>query len=223
MTTPTPCARCSTTDRPIHVVQRQLCRRCYDWLIVHDALDTYPPLRPRRSQPRARHGGAKLAFTEKCPCDPCEHRRDAKRQRDAAYIRPSRTPAPAPVPLATPPRGPVARACTPRHPRGECGICDTRRDADAAHKRAVRNPDLETSLASIAHQQWRDDALCTQTDPETFFPEKGGSTAGAKRVCNRCPVQAQCLEYALTNNEHFGVWGGYSERERREIARGRAA
>lgn len=64
---------------------------------------------------------------------------------------------------------------------------------------------------------WREDALCAQSDPEAFFPDKGGSAAEAKRVCARCPVQAACLDYALRNDERFGVWGGMSERERRRM------
>ncbi|NEK86824.1 WhiB family transcriptional regulator [Blastococcus saxobsidens] len=61
------------------------------------------------------------------------------------------------------------------------------------------------------------DALCAETDPEAFFPEKGGSTRDAKRVCTGCPVRAQCLEFALANDERFGIWGGLSERERRRL------
>ena len=66
---------------------------------------------------------------------------------------------------------------------------------------------------------WQADALCAQTDPEAFFPEKGGSTRDAKRVCASCEVRDQCLEYALQNGERFGIWGGLSERERRKLKR----
>lgn len=64
---------------------------------------------------------------------------------------------------------------------------------------------------------WQADALCAQTDPEAFFPEKGGSTRDAKKVCGSCTVRSQCLEYALSNDERFGIWGGMSERERRRL------
>lgn len=64
---------------------------------------------------------------------------------------------------------------------------------------------------------WQSDALCAQTDPEAFFPEKGGSTRDAKKICASCEVRAQCLEYALQNDERFGIWGGLSERERRKL------
>ena len=64
---------------------------------------------------------------------------------------------------------------------------------------------------------WHEQALCAQTDPEAFFPEKGGSTRDAKKVCTSCDVKQECLEYALTNDERFGIWGGLSERERRRL------
>jgi WhiB family transcriptional regulator, redox-sensing transcriptional regulator len=66
---------------------------------------------------------------------------------------------------------------------------------------------------------WQDRALCAETDPEAFFPEKGGSTREAKRVCGSCEVRAECLEYALESDEKFGIWGGLSERERRRVKR----
>ncbi|MBM7414282.1 WhiB family redox-sensing transcriptional regulator [Rhodococcus sp. PvP016] len=68
--------------------------------------------------------------------------------------------------------------------------------------------------------QWQERALCAQTDPEAFFPEKGGSTREAKRICLGCEVKDDCLEYALAHDERFGIWGGLSERERRRLKRG---
>jgi WhiB family redox-sensing transcriptional regulator len=70
---------------------------------------------------------------------------------------------------------------------------------------------------------WTELALCQETDPEAFFPEKGGSTREAKQVCKKCEVRAECLEYALVNDERFGIWGGLSERERRRMTRRRTA
>jgi WhiB family redox-sensing transcriptional regulator len=67
--------------------------------------------------------------------------------------------------------------------------------------------------------EWQERALCAQTDPEAFFPEKGGSTREAKRICSGCEVRTECLEYALANDERFGIWGGMSERERRKQRR----
>jgi WhiB family redox-sensing transcriptional regulator len=67
---------------------------------------------------------------------------------------------------------------------------------------------------------WQERALCAQTDPEAFFPEKGGSTREAKRICLGCEVRDECLDYALAHDERFGIWGGLSERERRRLKRG---
>jgi len=64
---------------------------------------------------------------------------------------------------------------------------------------------------------WRDSALCAQTDPELFFPEKDGRASIAKRVCLGCPVRRECLEYALANDERHGIWGGLSEKARRDL------
>ena len=66
---------------------------------------------------------------------------------------------------------------------------------------------------------WQEQALCAQTDPEAFFPEKGGSTREAKAVCELSEVRDECLSYALENDERFGIWGGLSERERRRLRR----
>jgi WhiB family transcriptional regulator, redox-sensing transcriptional regulator len=67
---------------------------------------------------------------------------------------------------------------------------------------------------------WQERSLCAQTDPEAFFPEKGGSTREAKKICTGCEVRSECLEYALAHDERFGIWGGLSERERRRLKRG---
>jgi WhiB family redox-sensing transcriptional regulator len=82
----------------------------------------------------------------------------------------------------------------------------------------VRRP-VEIEPEDDGALSWQSDALCAQTDPEAFFPEKGGSTRDAKRICTSCDVRAQCLEYALQNDERFGIWGGLSERERRKLKR----
>ena len=76
----------------------------------------------------------------------------------------------------------------------------------------LRKPSTEDEALA-----WQSDSLCAQTDPEAFFPEKGGSTRDAKKICSSCEVRAQCLEYALENDERFGIWGGLSERERRKL------
>ena len=80
-------------------------------------------------------------------------------------------------------------------------------------------PDLSRVLTSAAGLAWMASALCAEVDPELHFPEKGGSTREAKRVCRSCEVRAECLDYALETDQKFGIWGGMSERERHRLKR----
>jgi len=64
---------------------------------------------------------------------------------------------------------------------------------------------------------WQADALCAQTDPDLFMPDRGGSTVAAKKVCGECPVRAACLDYAIVTGQPEGIWGGLSADERRRI------
>lgn len=66
---------------------------------------------------------------------------------------------------------------------------------------------------------WQEQALCAETGAEFFFPEPGSSVREAKLICGRCDMRPACLEYALANDERFGVWGGLSERERLRLRR----
>lgn len=81
--------------------------------------------------------------------------------------------------------------------------------------------DLLTLVKAFVFPTWFDDANCLGTDPEAFFPEKGGSTREAKAVCTRCTVAAECLDYALDSDERFGIFGGLSEHARRHIKKTR--
>lgn len=64
---------------------------------------------------------------------------------------------------------------------------------------------------------WQDDAPCSTTDPEVFFPEPGESAASAKSICGECDVRERCLLYALEQDEKFGIWGGLTASERRRL------
>jgi WhiB family redox-sensing transcriptional regulator len=89
---------------------------------------------------------------------------------------------------------------------------------------AVHESSLEALMRALADDPataWQRDALCAQTDPEAFFPEKGASVRAAKNTCLACPVRTDCLEFALARDERHGVWGGLSERERRRIKKSR--
>lgn len=90
--------------------------------------------------------------------------------------------------------------------------------------RATHHPTGSVSARlDLDAPEWMDRALCAQVDYEMFFPEKGGSTADAKRLCGTCDVREDCLRYAIDHHERFGIWGGKSERERRAIAKAEAS
>ena len=72
-------------------------------------------------------------------------------------------------------------------------------------------------------QEWREEALCRQTDAEVFFPEAGGSAKPAKAICGRCPVREDCLAWALHVRLRVGIAGGLSPRERAAILKERDA
>jgi len=70
-------------------------------------------------------------------------------------------------------------------------------------------------------RSWMADGACRGLDADTvnrlFFSERGQNDdiTEAKAVCAACPVRAACLEYGMA--EMFGVWGGRSARERRQM------
>lgn len=66
---------------------------------------------------------------------------------------------------------------------------------------------------------WREDANCSGTDPDAFFPdvENGRAVAVVKRVCAACPVRTACLDYALARPELVGIWGGTTTNQRRQL------
>jgi hypothetical protein len=76
------------------------------------------------------------------------------------------------------------------------------------------------------HPEWMKLARCKETDPEVFFPERGDSTMdtlAAKRICLKCEVRVECLQYAVDNQERHGIWGGLNEKARRNLKGKRVA
>jgi WhiB family redox-sensing transcriptional regulator len=68
---------------------------------------------------------------------------------------------------------------------------------------------------------WMSRGNCADRDPSIFFPSDGVGVERAKKLCEGCPSQLPCLEYALANRVDHGVWGGASERQRRRILKAR--
>ena len=66
--------------------------------------------------------------------------------------------------------------------------------------------------------RWHNRAICRDLQDDTFFPEKSeiGKAKKAQRICDHCPVAAQCEDFSLANNEKWGIWGGKSTHARRK-------
>jgi WhiB family redox-sensing transcriptional regulator len=97
-------------------------------------------------------------------------------------------------------------------------------DTRGLHCERVHNRKLGEELLkmTITITDWRDTAACLDSDPSLFFPV--GSTgpaveqiAMATTICTTCQVIDDCLQYALETNQESGVWGGYSEEDRRRL------
>lgn len=88
-----------------------------------------------------------------------------------------------------------------------------------------RTQPADTSL--LRRRDWLTYGACRHEDPELFFPitARGPSSRqilAAKAVCARCPVQRECLSYALQDRHSSGIWGGTTEEERQAMRRARA-
>ncbi|MGW2933977.1 WhiB family transcriptional regulator [Streptomyces sp. NPDC001156] len=71
---------------------------------------------------------------------------------------------------------------------------------------------------------WRTFAACRKEDPDLFFPvgsDSRGRVGAAQAVCHGCPVQQPCGQWALETRQQWGVWGGLSENQRRQILKRR--
>jgi WhiB family transcriptional regulator, redox-sensing transcriptional regulator len=89
--------------------------------------------------------------------------------------------------------------------------------------------EVGTPMLSMLNERWNDldwriDAVCRDLNPEIFFPigvtgQAIEQITVAKSHCATCPAKEQCLEFAVTTNQEYGVWGGTTEEERRALRR----
>lgn len=96
-------------------------------------------------------------------------------------------------------------------------------------------------LRSVAPQWFHDDpdktAKCVRfpatKDYDPWYGdsdnEEDNEMEDAKAICkgtydgNPCPLLSACLEFALDNNERYGVWGGMTPTERLSVRKSRKA
>lgn len=73
------------------------------------------------------------------------------------------------------------------------------------------------ALADLADEVG-DNLPCRQA-PDLYFAGQGETYESnmAKRACQSCPIQEQCLSYALKYKENEGIWGGLTAGERKKI------
>ena len=81
------------------------------------------------------------------------------------------------------------------------------------------SPQLLADARSDTARAWTARALCVGADPKLFFPPGDGPAAEARQMCETCPVRGQCLAYAVTADERFGIWGGLDPHERHSLCR----
>lgn len=123
---------------------------------------------------------------------------------------------------------PWTEANTYTQPDGKrtCRRCASERRAEL---RAAERPAADLAPPVSRPPAWMEQALCAQVDPDLWFPDKGAAATQARKICGRCPVRQECLDYALSGADTWGgmsngIWGGLTARQRRgQRQAGRAA
>ncbi len=125
----------------------------------------------------------------------------------------------------------IAEADGVLYARCRCGWQGKRHDPraagrDEAYRAAERDARAHEATADQPDPQWRERAACRDLDTEAFFPlgttgRALDQTEEAKAVCADCPVSTDCLGWAMATNQQDGIWGGYTEDERRALRRKR--
>jgi WhiB family redox-sensing transcriptional regulator len=67
---------------------------------------------------------------------------------------------------------------------------------------------------------WREATACRNAvtaNSDPFFDETEPGERTAIAICQSCPVQGECLAYAIRTGQPYGVWGGKPQRELRRL------
>ena len=79
-----------------------------------------------------------------------------------------------------------------------------------------------TATGSVPN--WRSASACLSADPDLFFPITAAGLAEkqitqAKMICAGCQVRQECLEFAMTHDQVYGIWGGTTPEDRQRARR----
>lgn len=105
------------------------------------------------------------------------------------------------------------------------------RDADRTEPSAERESRQVAAAQHIgntavqpksADTSWMQQANCLGKGRDLFFPKRGESANPPKEICNDCPVKSECLDYSLLQRTTKGIWGGTSEKQRKNIRKKRS-
>lgn len=104
-----------------------------------------------------------------------------------------------------------------------CDACrQASRDYHTHHRHAATSREPQFPAAPPPPGPWVEQAACRGSDPDVFFPSPGSRVDHLRRICAACPVQPDCLDWALvayTNRSDHGFYGGSTPRERRDLRR----
>ena len=83
----------------------------------------------------------------------------------------------------------------------------------------------EAKLTALPDRSWQHAALCKGNHSYLFFPpstverkdERDRREQKAKAICSVCPVKGECLDFAMAIREPYGIWGGLTEADRRQL------
>ena len=83
-------------------------------------------------------------------------------------------------------------------------------------RKDLKEPILQVVIGHRVDTAWMAKAACSDDHPDEFFPHATAQTAETHPSCVRCPVRPDCLSYALTTQQEYGIWGGEGEQTRRQ-------
>lgn len=110
-----------------------------------------------------------------------------------------------------------------------CDLCrrhNTERQKTWRYRRRdITQPNAVTDASIPQLGNWRDQGACKGHPQEWWFDDERNRFRRARQICATCPVQLDCLRYALQfpHGDIYGIWGGLNQQERRNLHKGTAS